>query len=128
MRCRVVCGLGVTMLTFCPTSALSKVDLPTFGRPTSAAKPLRKLSEDEADLEVTSVVYRNQEPPQRSLPALLAGVRDFREDALGGFLLGAAAARAAARVLAVQVRDLAGHMERLRVGLAFDPVDRVTRQ
>ena len=41
MRCRVVCGRGVTMLSFSPTSALNRVDLPTLGRPTSAAKPLR---------------------------------------------------------------------------------------
>src|ERR1700684_3689937 len=29
------------MLSFCPTSALSSVDLPTLGRPASATKPLR---------------------------------------------------------------------------------------
>src|SRR6266516_1831167 len=41
MRLRVVCGLGVTMATLAPTSALSSVDLPTFGRPTMAAYPAR---------------------------------------------------------------------------------------
>ena len=41
MRVRVVCGFGLTMLTFWPSSAFSSVDLPTFGRPTSAAKPQR---------------------------------------------------------------------------------------
>ena len=30
---RVVCGLGETMATFSPTRALSRVDLPTLGRP-----------------------------------------------------------------------------------------------
>ena len=39
MRWRVVCGLGATMLTLVPSSALSSVDLPTFGRPTMAANP-----------------------------------------------------------------------------------------
>ena len=38
-RWRVVCGRGVTMLSFCPSSAFSSVDLPTLGRPTSATKP-----------------------------------------------------------------------------------------
>ena len=34
---RVVCGFGVTIATLAPTSAFSRVDLPTFGRPTMAA-------------------------------------------------------------------------------------------
>ena len=33
MRLRVVCGLRDTMATFSPSSALSNVDLPTFGLP-----------------------------------------------------------------------------------------------
>src|SRR5438128_3153517 len=41
MRERVVCGLGETIATFCPSSRLSRVLLPTFGRPTMAAKPAR---------------------------------------------------------------------------------------
>ena len=40
-RVRVVCGLLETMLTFLPISALSRVDLPTFGRPTKEIKALR---------------------------------------------------------------------------------------
>jgi hypothetical protein len=36
---RVVCAFGVTMLSFSPTSALSSVDFPTLGRPTSATCP-----------------------------------------------------------------------------------------
>lgn len=40
-RVRVVCGLGVTMATFTPTTVLSKVDLPTLGRPTKATNPQR---------------------------------------------------------------------------------------
>jgi hypothetical protein len=42
MACRVVCGLGLVMATFCPTSALVSVDLPTLGRPTKETKPARK--------------------------------------------------------------------------------------
>src|SRR5579884_4321663 len=41
IRLRVVCGLGVTIASFSPTSWLSSVDLPTFGRPTMAQKPAR---------------------------------------------------------------------------------------
>jgi hypothetical protein len=40
---RVVCTLGVTIETLAPTSALSSVDLPTFGAPISATKPQRVL-------------------------------------------------------------------------------------
>ncbi len=39
MRLRVVCGLSETMATFWPTIWLTRVDLPTFGRPTMATKP-----------------------------------------------------------------------------------------
>jgi hypothetical protein len=39
MRLRVVCGLSLMMAIFCPMSALMSVDLPTFGRPMTAAKP-----------------------------------------------------------------------------------------
>ena len=39
MRLRVVCGLAVTMATFSPVRALSKVLLPTLGRPRMATNP-----------------------------------------------------------------------------------------
>src|SRR5580704_2552765 len=42
---RVVCTLCETMVTFEPTSALSSVDLPTFGAPISATNPQRVGSE-----------------------------------------------------------------------------------
>ena len=42
-RMRVVCTLGETMLTFEPTSALTRVDLPALGAPTMATKPARVL-------------------------------------------------------------------------------------
>ena len=38
---RVVCGRSETIATLPPTIALTSVDLPTFGRPASATKPLR---------------------------------------------------------------------------------------
>src|ERR671932_894072 len=40
MRRLVVCGLSETIATFPPTSMFTSVDLPTFGRPTTATKPL----------------------------------------------------------------------------------------
>ena len=42
MSRRVVCGLSETIATFWPTSAFTRVDLPTFGRPTTATMPERK--------------------------------------------------------------------------------------
>src|SRR5205085_2037987 len=38
---RVVCTLRLTIETFEPTSALTRVDLPAFGAPISATKPQR---------------------------------------------------------------------------------------
>src|SRR5680860_61583 len=38
---RVVCGTGVVIAILCPTTALSRVDLPTFGRPMIEQKPER---------------------------------------------------------------------------------------
>src|SRR5687767_206105 len=43
MRWRVVWGFAAVMLTLKPTSALTSVDLPTLGRPTTATLPLRML-------------------------------------------------------------------------------------
>src|SRR6266849_1850007 len=40
MRLRVVCGLGETIETFWPRMALSSVDLPALGRPTSVTTPI----------------------------------------------------------------------------------------
>src|SRR4051794_16571863 len=44
---RVVCGLSETIATLRPTIALTSVDLPTFGRPASAMKPLRVIAPPE---------------------------------------------------------------------------------
>jgi hypothetical protein len=41
MRCRVVLGRDDVMATFVPTIVFTRVDLPTFGRPTTATKPER---------------------------------------------------------------------------------------
>src|SRR5271170_85260 len=39
MRVRVVCGLAVTIATFSPIRALSRVDLPALGRPRMDTNP-----------------------------------------------------------------------------------------
>src|SRR5260221_4431712 len=39
---RVVCAFGETMAIFSPTSLLSRLDLPVFGRPAMAVVPKRK--------------------------------------------------------------------------------------
>ena len=44
MRWRVVCALREVMLIFWPTSALSKVDLPTLGLPTMAIEAAALLA------------------------------------------------------------------------------------
>ena len=41
MRLRVVWGLSETMATFWPTSRLTRVDLPTLGRPITVTNPAR---------------------------------------------------------------------------------------
>src|SRR5579864_2681922 len=41
IKARVVCTLRETMVTLEPTSALTRVDLPTLGAPISATKPQR---------------------------------------------------------------------------------------
>src|SRR5438128_7238101 len=44
MRRLVVCGLSETIATLPPQSALTSVDLPTFGRPATATNPLLIVS------------------------------------------------------------------------------------
>ena len=39
MTCRVVCGRLDVMATFSPVSALTSVDLPVLGRPTTETSP-----------------------------------------------------------------------------------------
>src|SRR2546426_7756797 len=51
MRLRVVWGFGVTIDTLAPTSAFSKVDFPTFGRPRMATYPVRCATTTPPSLE-----------------------------------------------------------------------------
>src|SRR5271166_5545368 len=50
MRLRVVCGLRVTMASFSPTSALSRVDFPALGRPMMETNPERNAMSGSSDL------------------------------------------------------------------------------
>jgi hypothetical protein len=44
MRLRVVCGFGVTIATFSPTSRFNKLLLPTLGRPSKATRPACRVA------------------------------------------------------------------------------------
>src|SRR5262245_23501831 len=100
MRWRVVCGFGDTMLTGCSTSALSSVDLPTFGRPASAAKPQRNDS---------------------------SAIGDAFQQAARRLLLGVLATVALAALRETHLLHLGTHGEMLLVRLSFDALDRVAR-
>ena len=54
IRLRVVCGLGVTMANFSPTMALSRVDLPTLGRPRMATVPAMRRAASGLDVRASS--------------------------------------------------------------------------
>src|SRR3954454_10938283 len=60
-RRRVVCGLLETIATLPPQSALTSVDLPTFGRPATAMKPLLMLLR----LTGASARGRRRPPPDK---------------------------------------------------------------
>src|SRR5690606_936130 len=109
MRCRVVCGRGVTMLTFVPTSALISVDLPTFGRPTTATKPARNA------------------PASPAIDAPLAILHE-REHLRRRLLLRLPPRAAPAERHRVQRRDAAAHFEGLAMRLPGHRFDVVRRQ
>ena len=64
IRCRVVLGRGEVMATLVPTMVLTSVDLPTFGRPTTATKPERMRSVPLCDVEPGGPA-RTLRPPSR---------------------------------------------------------------
>src|SRR5438132_1239322 len=102
MRWRVVCGFRDVMLIFCPTRWLSSVDLPTFGRPTIATRPVR----------CTASLMRDRARIRRPC----------------GFLLGAAAAQALALRADVELGYFARHLKNLLVRLAVHGDHRIARQ
>src|SRR5689334_7132837 len=53
IRARVVCTLRETMVTLEPTSALTRVDLPTLGAPINAMKPQRVAADASAARELS---------------------------------------------------------------------------
>src|SRR5262249_43311400 len=54
---RVVCTLRETIVTLEPTSALTRVDLPTFGAPISATKPQRVLAPASGVIDAASDAF-----------------------------------------------------------------------
>src|SRR5262245_43640379 len=103
-RCRVVCGLSVTMLSFSPTSAFSRVDLPTLGRPTIATKPQRPAA----------------------VSILLTG--QYQEHGRSGFLFRSAAARSKTGRVGILLSNFAIDGERLLVVAAVHGRNHVGRQ
>src|SRR5258706_10770359 len=104
MRCRVVCGRGAVILTFCPTSALTRVDLPTLGRPNTDTVPARKLAAGFAPSAAVAL---------RAL-GMLAGFRfESRQQRRGGRGLGRASIVAAALAFERQRRRTAAREEGL---------------
>ncbi len=65
---RVVCTLGLTIVTLPPTSALTSVDLPTLGAPITATKPHRVGSS----------------APGSCAPSAASAIGGHRSDALAG--------------------------------------------
>ena len=115
MRCRVVCALLDVMLIFCPTRALSSVDLPTLGRPTMATRPHRCGSAPIGSSIRSAADCR-----------LVAGAQGV-EHAARRLLLGHAARAAFARLDQVQRRHHALDLEGLRMRLAARRTDAVGR-
>src|SRR3954453_24167986 len=66
---RVVCGLSETIAILRPTSALTSVDLPTFGRPASATKPERVVIARPKSQEPAPAGSRTCREATRSSPA-----------------------------------------------------------
>src|SRR5579871_4100228 len=82
MRLRVVCGLGEMMASFSPTSALSSVDFPAFGRPRMQTKPERKGMGERFISTLTGAAagwkFALARPAGRSIPALRIASRHHR--------------------------------------------------
>jgi hypothetical protein len=88
-RWRVVWALRETMLIFWPIRRLSRVDLPTLGRPTMATKPVRACRRGW----IRSLLWQEFQRP------------------LGGLLFGSAATHADAAGLEAEAGDLALDLE-----------------
>src|SRR6185437_4742893 len=68
MRVRVVCGLCVTIASFCPNSAFSSVLLPAFGLPTIDTNPVRSAIPLFFHLQRSPVLLRFTRPHRHSHP------------------------------------------------------------
>src|SRR5581483_11521786 len=83
MRVRVVCGLSDTIASLVPTSRLSSVDFPAFGRPTSETKPAF-IALHRARLQLVLVAdHRRRDPADADAvdPAPF-GIEDLRTEAV----------------------------------------------
>src|SRR6516162_8807608 len=73
MRLRVVCGFRVTIATFSPTSALSRVDFPALGRPMIETNPERNAM---SGLDLLGS-RQGLQADADTLDAALGGLQDF---------------------------------------------------
>ena len=85
IRLRVVCTLGVTIDTFCPTIAFIKVDFPAFGAPIKATKPALVISLSlsrffvlQPILVIFSILQESQQSRSGFLLANLSAVANCR--------------------------------------------------
>src|ERR1700722_19486508 len=112
MRWRVVWGRGVTILTFWPTRALSRVDLPTLGRPTRAAKPLWNSGDGVCDMALAyptggspGARYDRAVPSGRARALVCALIFDLQNNPLRSLLLRATPAEPLPLAATVDIRD-----------------------
>src|SRR5215469_2222608 len=78
MRWRVVCGLRVTIASFSPTSAFSKVDFPALGRPMMETNPERNAMSGLDLLGGWQVLQADA----NTFDAALGGIQDFEAKAV----------------------------------------------
>src|SRR5215217_2480830 len=67
IRVRVVCALAETIATFCPTIALTSVDLPALGAPTTATSPQCWVMRRENSLKAPFQISVRAEPVEALL-------------------------------------------------------------
>src|SRR6516225_3690937 len=78
MRLRVVCGFRVTIATFSPTSALSRVDFPALGRPMIETNPERNAMSGSNLLGSRYVLKANT----HAVDAALGGIQHLQAHAI----------------------------------------------
>src|SRR5271169_1057128 len=131
MRFRVVCGLRVTIASFSPTRAFSRVDFPAFGRPIIETNPERNA------MSGPDLLWRGDalQADPNALDAALSGVQDLEAETI--VLENFAGSGDASRQLAHQSTDGScvllvcpdpsqQFLQQIQVGVAVEDVGSVT--